>query len=120
MKNIIILGFLFTFLFSDSVNLERAMTVAENFSNARTNSFNLDSVETIEENSRVYFYVFRFENRGFVIVSANDSAMPILAYSFDNIFGNNLEDSTNKLHLIPNVGTYDGRNYGGIYCPWIV
>ena len=90
MKNTIILGYLFTFLFSDSVNLERAMTVAENFSNARTNSFNLDSVETIEENSRVYFYIFRFENRGFVIVSANDSAMPILAYSFDNIFGNDL------------------------------
>ena len=90
MKNIIILGFLFTFLFSDAVNLERAMTVAQNFSNARISSFNLDSIETIEENSTVYFYIFRLENRGFLIVSANDYAMPILAYSFDNIFSNDL------------------------------
>ena len=90
MKNIIILGLLFTFLFSDAVNLERAMIVAQNFSNARINSFNLDSIETIEENSTVYFYIFRLENRGFLIVSANDSAMPILAYSFDNIFTNDL------------------------------
>ena len=49
---------------------------------------------------------------------------PIENMRFDdtiyNIFGNNLEDSTNQLHLIPNTGTYDGRNSGGIYCPGIM
>ena len=37
-----------------------------------------------------------------------------------NIFGNNLEESTDKLSLVPNVGTYDGRNLGGTYCPGIM
>ena len=37
-----------------------------------------------------------------------------------NIFGQKLEDSTDKLHLVPNTGTYDGRNLGGTYCPGIM
>jgi len=37
-----------------------------------------------------------------------------------NIFGGNLEQSTDKLHLVPNVGTYDGRSLGGTYCPGIM
>ena len=90
MKRAIILSFLFTFLFSDTVSFERASLIAQNFTNARINSFNLVSVETVEENARVYFYIFRLQDRGFVIVSANDSAMPVLAYSFNNIFDTNL------------------------------
>jgi len=57
-------------------------------------------------------------------VENGEIVSPIENMRFDdtiyNIFGNNLEDSTNKLHLIPNVGTYDGRNSGGIYCPGIM
>ena len=49
---------------------------------------------------------------------------PIENMRFDdtiyNIFGSNLEQSTNKLHLVPNVGTYDGRSLGGTYCPGIM
>ncbi len=49
---------------------------------------------------------------------------PIENMRFDdtiyNIFGSNLERSTDKLHLVPNVGTYDGRNLGGTYCPGIM
>ena len=49
---------------------------------------------------------------------------PIENMRFDdtiyNIFGNNLEQSTNQLHLVPDVGTYDGRNLGGTYCPGIM
>ena len=49
---------------------------------------------------------------------------PIENMRFDdtiyNIFGSNLEKSTDKLHLVPNVGTYDGRNLGGTYCPGIM
>ena len=90
MKRAIILSFLFTFLFSDTVSFERASLIAQNFTNARINSFNLVSVETVEENARVYFYIFRLQDRGFIIVSANDSAMPVLAYSFNNIFDTNL------------------------------
>tara|TARA_B100000700_G_scaffold315562_1_gene403839 strand:- start:322 stop:1644 length:1323 start_codon:yes stop_codon:yes gene_type:complete len=49
---------------------------------------------------------------------------PIENMRFDdtiyNIFGKNLEDTTEKLHLIPDIGTYEGRNLGGVYCPGII
>ena len=90
MKIKIIYILLLTFLYSGVVELDRATQIAQNFSNSRENSFALDSIEVIEENSTVYFYVFRLQDTGFVIVSANDSAMPILGYSFDNNFDMNL------------------------------
>ena len=78
--------FLFSSLFSGIVDIDRATRIAENFTNSRANTFIVDSVEIIEDNSTIYFYVFKLENPGFVIVSGDDSAMPILAYSFNNVF----------------------------------
>jgi len=49
---------------------------------------------------------------------------PIENMRFDdtiyNIFGNELDSVTNFDQLIPDVGTYDGRNFGGNYCPGIL
>ena len=49
---------------------------------------------------------------------------PIENMRFDdtiyNVFGNELESVTDSKQLIPNVGTYDGRNFGGIYSPGIL
>ena len=49
---------------------------------------------------------------------------PIENMRFDdtiyNIFGDKLEDTTNKLQLIPNIGTYDARSLGGVQCPGIM
>ena len=59
MKIKIIYILLLTFLYSGVVELDRATQIAQNFSNSRENSFALDSIEVIEENSTVYFYVFR-------------------------------------------------------------
>ena len=57
-------------------------------------------------------------------VENGEIVSPIENMRFDdtiyNIFGSHLEDSTDKLHLIPNVGTYNGRNSGGVYCPGIM
>ena len=57
-------------------------------------------------------------------VENGEIVAPIDNMRFDdtiyNIFGDNLEESTNKLHLVPNVGTYDGRSLGGTYCPGIM
>ena len=57
-------------------------------------------------------------------VENGEIVAPIDNMRFDdtiyNIFGQKLEDSTNKLHLVPNTGTYDGRNLGGTYCPGIM
>ena len=57
-------------------------------------------------------------------VEDGEIVAPIENMRFDdtiyNIFGQNLEESTDKLCLVPNVGTYDGRNLGGTYCPGII
>ena len=57
-------------------------------------------------------------------VENGEIVAPIENMRFDdtiyNIFGKNLEDTTQKLHLIPDIGTYEGRNLGGIYCPGII
>ena len=57
-------------------------------------------------------------------VENGEIVAPIDDMRFDdtiyNIFGQKLENSTNKLHLVPNIGTYDGRNLGGTYCPGIM
>jgi len=49
---------------------------------------------------------------------------PIENMRFDdtiyNIFGSELNSVTNFDQLIPDVGTYDGRNFGGNYCPGIL
>ena len=49
---------------------------------------------------------------------------PIENMRFDdtiyNIFGDELNAVTNFNQLIPDVGTYDGRNFGGNYCPGIL
>ena len=49
---------------------------------------------------------------------------PIENMRFDdtiyNIFGSELDSVTNFDQLIPDVGTYDGRNFGGNYCPGIL
>ena len=37
-----------------------------------------------------------------------------------NFFGDKLESVTNKLRLNPSVGTYGGRNLGGVHCPGII
>ena len=37
-----------------------------------------------------------------------------------NIFGKELNSVTDFQQLIPDVGTYDGRNFGGNYCPGIL
>jgi len=37
-----------------------------------------------------------------------------------NFFGQNLESVTDKSRLNPSVGTYGGRNLGGVHCPGII
>ena len=57
-------------------------------------------------------------------VENGEIVAPIENMRFDdtiyNIFGDNLEDTTRKLQLIPNIGTYDARSLGGVQCPGIM
>ena len=49
---------------------------------------------------------------------------PIENMRFDdtiyNVFGDNLKSVTDFRQLIPNIGTYGGRDMGGTYCPGIL
>jgi predicted Zn-dependent protease len=57
-------------------------------------------------------------------VENGEIVAPIENMRFDdsiyNFFGKNLESITDKPQLIPTVGTYDGRELGGVSCPGIL
>ena len=57
-------------------------------------------------------------------VESGEIVSPIEDMRFDdtvyNFFGKNLESVTDKSRLNPNVGSYGGRNLGGVYCPGII
>ena len=90
--------FVFSNVFSDPVNEKEAKQIAENFYNAYAPSSKAGSSvnKLITENYQEVesFYIFGFEKGGFVIVSADDNAVPILGYSFTNPieekFGSNI------------------------------
>jgi len=90
MNRFLIVSFVFSISFSASVDIDVATRVAENFSNSRVSEFNIESIDVFEENDITYFYLFKLINGGFIVVSAEDAVMPVLAYSFENIFDNNM------------------------------
>ena len=86
MNRIVLLFSLFTIVFADFVEIDRAIDIARNFHNSRSDQYSIESVESIEYDNSVYLYVFKLSPLGFVIVSADDFVMPILGYSFENNF----------------------------------
>ena len=57
-------------------------------------------------------------------VEDGEITSPIEDMRFDdtvyNFFGKNLESVTDKSRLNPSVGSYGGRDLGGVYCPGII
>ena len=89
MYNIIISIFLSSILFADFVDIGRATDIARNFHNSRSNTYIIESVESVSEQNSIYLYIFKLDPIGFIIVSADDHVMPVLGYSFDNNFDSN-------------------------------
>jgi len=93
--------FVFFNVFSDPVNEKEAKQIAENFYNAYAPSTKVGSsinkliTETYQEVES--FYIFGFEKGGFVIVTADDNAVPILGYSFTNPVSEKIESNTRYL-----------------------
>ncbi len=68
------------------VNQQAATRVAENFWRSVTSQ--TADVERVQAVSFEYLYIFHVnETEGFVVVSADDCAYPVLAYSTDNVAG---------------------------------
>ena len=73
------------FFISSPVTLSRASDISKNFFESRNEtSFSVRDVQIIEDQGYNLLYIFILDPTGFVIVSGNDSAMPILGYSFEN------------------------------------
>ena len=79
--------FVTTFLFSAQVDINTATSISKNFFESRTGEiYNLNTVEVISDDENSLLYVFILNPTGFIIVSGNDAAMPVLGYSFENSY----------------------------------
>ncbi len=106
--SLIILTIIFGWISAKQVESNTAKVVAENFLTKRIKSVSLRNIQTLDlvytisskaTNSAVnYFYVFNLNgNQGFIIVSADDNAVPILGYSDEKGFDpNNISPSCAK------------------------
>lgn len=91
----------------DLVNEPTAKKVANNFisQNSNRTEIRLDLVNTQKGiDNQPNMYIFDIKDGGFVIVSASKGVKPILAYSFENNFGNE----------IPHTAYYFINNYNNI------
>jgi len=97
MKNILLVFVLFLLthrIIADPVSPNDAKVIAENFLKKYSFKNAIEIKETIIQNynGEPSFYIFSFTEKGFVIIAADDSAYPILAYSFDGIAPRNVEN----------------------------
>ncbi len=89
-------------LFSQQVSVEKAMKVAKNcyyekgFSKTKIeyNSIKLQAHKAVTNDKKTpLFYIFNDNtNNGFIIISATKNSQPILAYSFENIFEDDIHN----------------------------
>jgi hypothetical protein len=86
-------------LFSKNIDQETAARIARNFYFEQVNQFkdlaisdiNITSVYIQEENKTPLYYIFNINNAGFVMVAAENNVVPVLGYSFENVWtGNDL------------------------------
>jgi len=93
---IFLLLFLFTgqLIFARQVSIEDAKHAALQFYSERANeyistdhaSFYISGSFTVSENGLPVYYVFNINTKGYVIVSADDAVIPVLAYSFEGVY----------------------------------
>jgi len=88
MKRIIFILFLtlhLGYILANPIDKETAKKVAVNFMNSKVaSSMIVKNVITEDLNGQISFYVVNFQTGGWVMVSADNSAVPVLGY---NLFG---------------------------------
>lgn len=94
-KIILVTIFLFVksnLLFSKVINSDEAQKAGEVFLNWRYSEIKNDEIakiklyKTISEKNIAVIYIYNAEPEGFIIISADDKVVPILAYSTDKTF----------------------------------
>jgi hypothetical protein len=81
-------------IFARQVSITDAKHVALQFYSERANQYssidhsllNISGTFVVSENGLPVYYVFNINDHGYVIVSADDAVIPILAYSFEGIY----------------------------------
>lgn len=87
----LIIIFYFTSIFATRIDTTLAYRVAQNFLIEHQNSTKSISLKLINDNSKSsdLLYIFDINNsKGFIIVSANDKFLPVLAFSDESAFSN--------------------------------
>ena len=96
MKKAILLLYFILFInyssIASPINLETAKKVAMNFLKNKTDSIKLKNATSIEliyvsrDKEVVYFYVFNVNPIGFIVISGDDRALPVLSYSDESSY----------------------------------
>ncbi|MEA1972824.1 MAG: C10 family peptidase, partial [Candidatus Cloacimonadota bacterium] len=100
---IVFVLFLFVMLNAEKVSIENAEKIALNWEENWNNQKNfsnkiINAKATIQKNTPLFF-TFSFENRGFVIVAADNNIVPILGYSFKSSIEKQITNPSLKLFL---------------------
>ena len=99
---IIVLSSLFGAQVSTNTSLLIAeRTFAEYHPSRDVNNFSLKNIDIIKSDNTPLFYIYQLEPVGFIIVSAEDKSMPVLAYGFESNF--KLENMPSNLNYIINL-----------------
>ena len=76
MKKIFVLILTLNLIFSEFVNLDTALNIAENFffykNDSRTSSFSIESTSIHTVDDENIFYVINLNPRGFMLISADN------------------------------------------------
>jgi hypothetical protein len=91
---LLVLSMISFFSFGKKVEIQLAQSIAKNvffekaaaFNSLKYTDINISEAFTISEANEAVYYIFNFNNSGFVILSADDDVSPVLAYSYENIF----------------------------------
>lgn len=94
----------FQSVFADPISKEKAINVANKWTtsqlyNSRKTSKKITSVEEVYHQKKLVYFVINYSKGGFVIVSADDTTKPILAYSDSNYFDIEIQNPTTKALL---------------------
>ena len=90
--------FFLVFLYSEELTLVYVETISNNFIKQKSDTiieYTIESIENINTtNDNADIYIVHLNPTGFIILSGEDRAIPILGYSFNNTINiNNLSDT---------------------------
>lgn len=91
------------FAFADHVTKQEAQLIAEKFfannSSKKLSNIQVKDIFEHKYNEETSFYIFTFDKGGFVIVSADDFAYPVLAYSTTSKAPEKIENPSTIMYL---------------------